>query len=117
MSQTKYNVMKRLLQQIDQPVGDAPEVERLRQAVHTKDASAAASAVRDCLDGDVLPEGFICRLLQQHGLDQQISVEASDAQATPRKPSQPCQGCGGAKYNPQDFNRPGGPDELIQQLG
>ena len=31
--------------------------------------------------------------------------------------SQSCQGCGGAKYNPQNFNRPGGMDELIQQLG
>lgn len=31
--------------------------------------------------------------------------------------AQLCQGCGGAKYNPQDFNRPGGQDELIQQLG
>lgn len=32
-------------------------------------------------------------------------------------PAGPCQGCGGAKYNPQDYNRPGGMDELIQQLG
>lgn len=28
----------------------------------------------------------------------------------------PCQGCGGAKYRPADFNRPGGADELIRQL-
>ncbi len=28
-----------------------------------------------------------------------------------------CSGCGGAKYNPADFNRPGGADELLRQLG
>lgn len=27
-----------------------------------------------------------------------------------------CDGCGGAKYRPQDFNHPGGADELIQQM-
>ena len=30
--------------------------------------------------------------------------------------AQPCQGCGGAQYRPQDYNRPGGADGLIQQL-
>ena len=117
MSQTLYNVMHQLLQRIDQPVDGAPEIERLRQAIHAKDIDAATAAVRACLDGDLLPEGFRMRLLAQHGLDAQVPVEASDAPVATRKPSQPCQGCGGAKYNPQDFNRPGGPDELIQQLG
>lgn len=117
MSQTSYNHMRQLLQRIDEPIFCAPEVERLRQAVHRKDIAAARAAVRACLDGDVLPEGFLTRLLKAHGLETQVPVEGSDAPAAPRKPSQPCQGCGGAKYNPQDFNRPGGPDELIQQLG
>lgn len=30
--------------------------------------------------------------------------------------SPPCSGCGGAKYDPKDYNVPGGADRLITQM-
>jgi len=40
--------------------------------------------------------------------------------APPRPAGTPapiCGGCGGNKFDAQAFNRPGGADELIQQMG
>ncbi len=84
---------------IRQPVPDIPLVERLRQAIASKDVQATAQAVRQCLEGQILPEGFLRRLLQQHGLGE-VPVQPPPVVATPSKPTPPCQGCGGAKYNP-----------------
>ena len=36
---------------------------------------------------------------------------------SPITPARPCSGCGNAKYSPEDFNYPGGADNLIQQIG
>jgi len=43
-------------------------------------------------------------------------VAAPSGVQSPITPARLCSGCGGAKYAPEDFNRPGGGDELIQQL-
>ncbi len=111
-----YPLMWQLLRDLRQPVPDIPQVEQLRQAIVNKDVQATAQAVRQCLTGQVLPEGFLRRLLQQHGLGE-VPVQPSPVAITPNKPIPPCQGCGGAKYNPADFNRPGGADDLLRQLG
>jgi hypothetical protein len=31
--------------------------------------------------------------------------------------ARPCSGCGGARYDPRHYNRPGGSDELVQDIG
>lgn len=41
------------------------------------------------------------------------TAHGTEAKPTPST----CGGCGGAKFNPQAFNVPGGADQLIQQLG
>lgn len=46
---------------------------------------------------------------------QQLKLARRRPIATPSTPS-PCSGCGGAMYDHVAFNRPGGADQLIQQL-
>jgi len=49
-------------------------------------------------------------------VDYHCEVRTPDNATTTVK-RRPCSGCGGAKYDPQAYNAPGGADQLIQQMG
>jgi len=66
---------------------------------------------------DRAPERPVGKIIDTLGPPATPDATQRDGANSRRVPTRRCQGCGGAKYNPQDFNRPGGPDELIQQLG
>lgn len=86
-------------------------IRRLWPAILSKCAVAVTEAVAVCRQRGILPEGFLKPLLERYNMSSGVRPASS---ATP---AQPCQGCGGAKYRPEEFNRPGGADELMQQLG
>jgi len=46
-----------------------------------------------------------------------VKPRRQTAQARPASPRRGCTGCGGNKFNPADFNQPGGADALVQELG
>ena len=77
MSQQTYILLKQLSDHPEQPVDGAPEVEALRQALVEKNSPAAIAAATRCIEGGHLPDGFVRRLLGQHGVEDDLPTDAA----------------------------------------